>query len=133
MDRTGAVEEVGSGAVEVAVGVVGTTGTRRRTLPSFPTFEGINARYVRGIVRVSRGGCLPAMPGSLEQTGALPSSLGDSVTRWLGDWVTRWLGGSVWWLGGGWPYFGGHVLLDVPRRAPSEPSQAYSQSAPLYI
>ncbi len=81
VDRTGAAEEVGSGAVEVAVGVVGTTGTRRRTLPSFPTFEGINARYVRGIVRVSRGGCLPAMPRSLEQTGALPSSLGDSVTR----------------------------------------------------
>ncbi len=64
VDRTGVVEEVGLGAVEVAVGAVGTTGTRRRTLRSFPTCEGINARYVcvmmeaRRCARVVGVGCL---------------------------------------------------------------------------
>lgn len=74
-DRTEGVVEVGLGAVEVAAGAVGTTGTQRRTLRSSPTCEGINARYVCGIVRVSVRKTPRREASHLYTVSARPSSL----------------------------------------------------------
>ena len=138
VDRTGVVDEVVSVAVEVAVGAVGTTGTRRRTLHSFPTCEGINARYVQVGSRVSLGEGVSSLCQS-HWSGlshwlavALARCRIGSLSHWLAVGLARcrigslsdWLAASV-----AGPYL--RVVLLDPSLA--YPTQAYLHRVPFDV